>query len=178
MSRHPIATHRSFHRLLVVFALCTGLFASACGGGGEGSETTSGGEETHDELALDPGAPRGSHVTLTFTSATATAPDEDPPRQRVGIELVDETGNRMDTTIVELTGTCGPVEAAAGGFASFQCWWAGGGTKLHARAENGELVIYREELEEGTAEDPTQAVAIRRFSLAENATLSAAPVAP
>lgn len=182
MSRQFIATHRptrrSFHRLLVAFALCTGLFASACGGGSsEGGEETSGGEAA-SSVTLDTGAPQGSNVTLIFTSATTSEPDAEIPRNAVGVRLTDETGTTVDVALLELTGTCGDVEPAAGGFASYQCWWAGGGTKLHARAENGELVIYREELEEESPEDPTQAVAIHRFALAAGASVTAAPATP
>jgi len=177
-----LATHcpprRAFQRLLILCALSLGIVTSACGGGSaESGEATSGGEET-SAVALDPGAPQGSQVTLTFTAATTSEPDAEIPRNAVGVQLADETGATVDVALVELTGTCGAVEAGAGGFASFQCWWAGGGTKLHARSENGELVIYREELDEGMAEDPSQAVTIHRFSLAAGATVTAAAPAP
>lgn len=174
----PRSTRRCFHRLLVAFALCTGLFASACGGGSsEGGEGTSGGEET-SAATLDTSAPQGSQLTLAFTATATSEADAETPRNAVGVTLTDETGTTVDVALLELTGTCGDVEPAAGGFASYQCWWAGGGTKLHARTENGELVIYREELEEEVAEDPSEAVAIRRFSLAAGATVTAAPAAP
>ncbi|MBK6808441.1 MAG: hypothetical protein IPG81_05965 [Sandaracinaceae bacterium] len=185
MFRHDsLAAHRptprSFHRVLIALALCTGLFTSACGGGStEGGEGTAGGEETSAiqtaEVPLDQSAPQGETVAVLFTAAALTGPDEEIPRNSVGVMLTDETGTTVEVALVDLTGTCGAVEAAAGGFASFQCWWAGGGTKLHARAENGELVIYREELEEESPEDPTEAVAIHRFALAAGANVVAAP---
>lgn len=176
-SRSPML--RSFHRLLILCALSVGLFTSACGGSTtEGGEATSGGEETSATVPLDASAPQGSQVTLTFTAAATSEPDAEVPRNAVGVQLADETGATVDVALLELTGTCGDVEPGAGGFASYQCWWAGGGTKLHARSENGELVIYREELDEGMAEDPSQAVAIHRFSLAAGATVTAAAPAP
>ena len=173
------STSRSFHRVLIALALCTGLFTTACGGGSsEGGEGTAGGEAAVPEAAevpLDQSAPQGQTVAVLFTAAALTGPDEEVPRSSVGVMLTDESGTTVEVALVDLTGTCGAVEASAGGIASFQCWWAGGGTKLHARAENGELVIYREELEEESPEDPTEAVAIHRFALAAGANVVAAP---
>jgi hypothetical protein len=168
--------------VLLVLAACDVLFTTACGAGStEGAGATSGGEETSatpNAVPLNMDAPQGQHITALFTLASLTEADAEIPRSTVGVRLTDETGASLEVALVDLTGTCGSVEAASGGFASLQCWWAGGGTKLHARAESGELVIYREELEEGSPEDPNQAVALHRFQLAAGANVMATPPAP
>lgn len=138
---------------------------TGCGGAPAGGEPGVVGST----VPLDESAPRGVHVTLTFESAETG--EEDPPGATVSVRLQDETGSDVRVQLVDTIGHCSAVEPAPGGFASFLCWWAGTGVKLHARAEQGELVIYREDVYEEAPEDASRAVPIRRFALTAGAEL-------
>ncbi len=156
-------------------AIGLALAASACAAPytpGPATTTTTPGENAVPSTS-EPES--GKHVAVAITSEQFSPPDADPPKSHVFAVVTDHVGNVTNTAIGDYIGVCAALPVEPDDVVTFQCWWAGSGTKLRGRVSQGNLVILREEVDEHTAPNPLACIEVTRISIPTGIRVEAAP---
>jgi hypothetical protein len=136
---------------------------AACGGGA--TEARRGASPDEGASA---GGEAGGEVTLAFrTHATEEGPDGLAPRTRIELVVLRPGAEAGEVhPVLEVEGVCHHRGAEQGALLRLACWWAGAGDTLDVVLRGGELVVTRQQEDEGL-EEPLPVEVLRRIPLGE-----------
>jgi hypothetical protein len=154
------------HRLALLLVL-----AAACGAKNKGDGTAAG---TGDGTGTgDPGVVK--QVILGFGTEPVGMPDADPPKTRVWLTVTDETGAAKSYPMGEVAATCSAEPGGdMGAYGTLRCWYAGGGANFIVVGRGGELILLRQETDEGL-EEPADYEELSRVSVPTGAAVTFQP---
>jgi hypothetical protein len=132
--------------------LAIALVILAAGCPGRNKKGDGGGAGTGTGTATGTDAPI-KQMILSWGTQPAGAPDADPPRTKVFLEVTDETGAATSYPLGEVAATCSSESGGdMGALGTLTCWYAGGGATFIAVARRGEVIVLRRWTEEGESE--------------------------